>query len=702
MKKIIKSAFFTALFFTCLNVFPQNGIFNSEQALAKSSTGARSANAGFAEEEFRKGVQAYYRGSYNDAILEFEKALSYLPTENVILEWLGNAYYRSGLEGAALAQWQTASENGWGGLLLKNKIEIVRERRISNNSYDSPIKYTESGSYPGMSSDGKRLIFSQPVSILPNNDGSMWIVAYGSNELLRMDINGLVFKRTNGPFAGFDRPMDIIRLSNGHILISEFAGDRLSEFDENGNFIKSFGSKGRGTGNLSGPQYLACDENGNIYVSDFGNARIDVFDKEGKPLFYFGGKSFGQNGFKNQTFEGLKAPTGLAYSDGTIFVADAATGAVYRFDTAGNYLGHLCLENTFIHPEAMKKWGKYLVLCDTNKIYSIDSDSGSVFENVNTGNAPSKVTCAVPDVNGNLLACDFLTNEVYVMAKMSELVGGLFVQIEKVNASAFPNVTLEVKVENRHRQAVVGLKEQNFIITENKGGVLNYKFEGAAFVNEVADITLVIDRSYESENYRKAIETSVQEIAQAMNGKGTLRIVTSGELPVQEYEGSPLEAVDFNLKNVKNPLTRKCTIDRAIRLAANGLISAEKKRAIILIGTGQLTENAFDRYGLTELTTYLNNNSIILSSVVVKEKAVSKELEYLSDHTDGNEYYVYRSEGLKNIVKDVIDMPNGVYVLSFTSSQSTNFGEKYLPVEVETYLMNRSGRDDSGYFAPLY
>ena len=238
MKKIIKSAFFTTLFFTCFSAFSQNGIFNSEQALAKSSTGARSANAGFAEEEFRKGVQAYYRGSYNDAILEFEKALSYLPTENVILEWLGNAYYRSGLEGTALAQWQTASDNGWGGLLLKNKIEIVRERRISNNSYETPIKYTESGSYPGVTSDGKRLVFSQPVSILPNNDGSMWIVAYGSNELLRMDINGFVFKRTNGPVAGFDRPMDIIRLSNGNILISEFAGDRLSEFDENGNFIK--------------------------------------------------------------------------------------------------------------------------------------------------------------------------------------------------------------------------------------------------------------------------------------------------------------------------------------------------------------------------------------------------------------------------------------------------------------------------------
>ncbi len=694
MKKMIKSALAAAVFFACLDVSAQNNVFTSEEARAKSSTGARSANAGFAEEEFRKGVQAYYRGSYNDAILEFEKALSYLPSENVILEWLGNAYYRSGLEGAALAQWQTASDNGWGGLLLKNKIEVVRERRISNNSYDTPIKYTESGSYPGRSADGKLQVFSQPVSILPNNDGSVWIVAYGSNELLRMDVNGLVFERTNGPAAGFDRPMDIIRLAGGNILVSEFAADRLSEFDGNGHFVKSFGTKGIGLGNLAGPQYLATDENGNIYVSDFGNSRIDVFDGNGNALFYFGGKKSG--------FEGLKAPTGIACSDGNIFVADAVTGAVYRFDTAGNYLGLLCLENTFTQPEAMKKWGKYLVLCDGNRICSIDTDSGSVFENADTGNAPSKVTCAVPDVNGNLLASDFETNEVYVMAKMSELVGGLFVQIEKVNAANFPNVTLEVKVENRHRQALVGLKEQNFLVTENKGGVLNYKFEGAAYVNDSADITLVLDRSYESQKYEQAIEKSVREIASSMNGKGTLRIVTSGEVPVREYEGSPLGAVDFSIKSVKNPLTSRCSIDVALRLAANGLISGQKKRAIILIGTGQVTENAFERYGLTDLATYLNNNSIILSSVVVCQNAVARELSFLSKNTEGNEYYVYRSEGLKNVVKDVIDMPNGVYMLSFTSSQSTQFGEKYLPVEVEVYLMNRSGRDDSGYFAPLY
>jgi len=65
-------------------------------------------NAVLAQDEFRRGIQAYNRFGFNEAILSFEKALSYKPAEPLILEWLGRAYYRSGLEETALRQWQEA------------------------------------------------------------------------------------------------------------------------------------------------------------------------------------------------------------------------------------------------------------------------------------------------------------------------------------------------------------------------------------------------------------------------------------------------------------------------------------------------------------------------------------------------------------------------------------------------------------------
>ena len=63
--------------------------------------------------------------------------------------------------------------------------------------------------------------------------------------------------------------------------------------------------------------------------------------------------------------------------------------------------------------------------------------------------------------------------------------------------------------------------------------------------------------------------------------------------------------------------------------------------------------------------------------------------------------YVYRPEGLGPYVRELSVSPNGMYSLSFESLRPADFGEAYLPVEIEVYLMNRSGRDETGYFSPL-
>ena len=651
----------------------------------------RTREEGFAAEEFRRGVQAYYKGAFNDSIVQFEKALSYMPNDNLILEWLGKAYYKAGMEGTALSYWQVAYDNGYGGLLLNNKIEVVKERRVTGDSSDKLMRLSESGSFSGNANG--TMVFSGPVSVLPDYDGSFWVTAYSSNELLKITLNGKVIERITGPLTGFDRPLDIIRLNDGNLLLSESAGDRLALLSPEGKFIKYIGSRGRGIGNLVGPQFLAQDSLGRIYVTDYGNRRVDVFDSEGNGLYFFGGK--------NGDFAGLKCPTGIAVYQDSIFVADEDSGCIYEFDRSGNYLRNLVEKDTFDKPEAIKVWQGSLIVCDQNKILSVDTITGSIFEYARTGNAPSRVTSAVPDVNNNVLVADITAQEIYVMSKVQELVGGLFVQIEEVDASRFPEVTVEVKVENRHRQPVVGLELENFYFTENKRLVSNLQFIGSAANNSFADITIIIDRSSSMNNYSAEIETAVKEIAASMNGRGTLRIVSAGAIPVTEYAGSPDGVKDFTLQALKNPAAASISADLAIRLAANDLISAAKKRAIIIISDGNVSESTFARYTLSELSAYLANNAIDFSFIQVSQGAVSKEYDYLINNSSGELYYVFRPEGLSTIVKDIINLPKGSYQLKYNSALQKNFGQSYLNVEAEVYLMNRSGRDESGYFAPL-
>ena len=183
MKKIIVTAILAfILLFIC---FSQNTTNNA--GMQSLPDRIRTGNEGFASDEFRRGVQSYNKGAFSEAIVQFEKALSYLPNDNLILDWLGKAYYKIGLEGEALNYWQNVVNNGYGGLLLQNKIEIVRERRVTGEINDNFLRLSESGSFPGVFTG--QLIYNGPVSVQPEYDGTMWIVAYNSNEIIMLNHN---------------------------------------------------------------------------------------------------------------------------------------------------------------------------------------------------------------------------------------------------------------------------------------------------------------------------------------------------------------------------------------------------------------------------------------------------------------------------------------------------------------------------------
>jgi len=659
-------------------------------------TGGEGAAALSAAEEFRLGVHAYNRFSYNEAILSFERALSFRPGEALILDWLGKAYYRSGFEETAIRQWRAALD-GYGrntgvGMLLNARIETIANRRFLMPIANDGVRYVGSGRYPGRYEN--ITLYRQPTSVLANNDGSVWIIAYGSNEIVRVDVNGIIRDRKRGPLNGFDRPYDMVRGLDGRMYLSEYRGGRISVLNSNGDWLSYIGSRGLGNGQFVGPQNLTIDEDGYLYVVDYGNSRVSKFDPDGMFILSFGQRS--------SFFPGMRSPTGIAAGDGRVYVADSIAKAIYAFDPNGNYLGRLAVDGLY-GPESMKFMSDgTLLVADGNSVLQIDPNTSIVRELGLAGGDRVRITGADMDRNGNIVAANFNAGEVAVMTRFDDLASGFFVQIRNVDAQRFPQVIVELTVEDRLRRPILGLNNNNFLITENGVPVNNQTFHMPGYIYQGADISLLVERSDTTFRLRDDLGAASRDINRAIQEMTNSKIVSVISASVQPRREQHVNSLENAVRGTADSFNQRWRFDLGLRLAATDLLSAGPKRSVVYIGSGNLGELAYEQYSLSEMASYLANNAIVFNAIIIGSGFVSAELEYLCRETGGSVMHLYRPRGIGELIKGVAENPSGLYSFSYNSRLNSDFGRAWLPVEAEVYLMERSGRDNTGYFAPLH
>ncbi len=134
---------------------------------------------------------------------------------------------------------------------------------------------------------------------------NMWVVDKGTNMIMKFNGTGHVTmvlgRKEEAPdehhyrHAGdppprhvdnyFNQPTDIAWDAQDNIYISDgYQNSRVAKIDKNGDWIKSWGSRGSEPGQFNTPHNIGVDRQGNVYVADRGNARIQVFDGDGKFL----------------------------------------------------------------------------------------------------------------------------------------------------------------------------------------------------------------------------------------------------------------------------------------------------------------------------------------------------------------------------------------------------------------------------------
>ena len=127
----------------------------------------------------------------------------------------------------------------------------------------------------------------------------------------------------------FHEPNEAVIGPTGDLYVLEGHGkaeSRVVKFDCDGNFIKSWGGKGKGPGQFDLPHSLVFDQQGLLYIADRNNARIQVFDADGTYI-------------RESSHPGT--PCGLFMGADHIWLAHGHTGQIMKLDLAGQVVGKM-------------------------------------------------------------------------------------------------------------------------------------------------------------------------------------------------------------------------------------------------------------------------------------------------------------------------------------------------------------------------
>ena len=85
------------------------------------------------------------------------------------------------------------------------------------------------------------------------------------------------------PFGSgvLDLPWGLTVAPSGDVYVADWGNDRIARFSPSGDLVGSYGSAGRGDGELLRPSSVAVDGGGYMYVADWGNERVQVLDPGG-------------------------------------------------------------------------------------------------------------------------------------------------------------------------------------------------------------------------------------------------------------------------------------------------------------------------------------------------------------------------------------------------------------------------------------
>lgn len=205
--------------------------------------------------------------------------------------------------------------------------------RIVEYSTDGVV-LNEFGSAGG--TDG---LFSEPTGLTTDSAGNIYVVDVSNHRVQVFQENGTFIRKFGSNAVDPSDPYyllfpkDVEVLSNGNIVVTSQNSQKIKIFSSVGVWISEFGINGTGDSEFSTPQYLTQALDGTIWVSDWGLKRLQHFTTDGTLV-----ELIKNNGTSDGKFT---TPYSFDFDNlGNIFALDygSGTGRVQKFSYAGDYL----------------------------------------------------------------------------------------------------------------------------------------------------------------------------------------------------------------------------------------------------------------------------------------------------------------------------------------------------------------------------
>jgi sugar lactone lactonase YvrE len=181
-------------------------------------------------------------------------------------------------------------------------------------------------------------LFVFPHGLHIDRDGNVWVTdGQGKNgkgqQVFKFSPDGRILLvlgtagvAGDGPRT-FNQPSDVAVAPNGDIFVTDghtpVLTPRIVKFSKDGTFLKAWGKKGSGPGELDDPHCIEMDSQGRLFVCDRKNDRIQIFSQDGQSL-----GSWTQFGRPSGIFIDRDDTMYVASQDSGIWIGSAKDGSV--------------------------------------------------------------------------------------------------------------------------------------------------------------------------------------------------------------------------------------------------------------------------------------------------------------------------------------------------------------------------------------